>query len=109
MSIRIFGASDDLVEIDGYVREEIDAIGEPVTIEVGDEAHGGVSVLVNHTAEHGWAICCTQMLDASDYEPCPIPWPVTLRTKTDDDPDWYPDYSPILEIDCGEDERVEVV
>ena len=107
MSIRIFGASDDLVEIDGHVRIEEDTHNHQdgmVLIEVGDEVHGGLAVGATHTPRHGWSIHTGLM-----HVEHTIPWPVTLRTKTDDDPDWYPDYSPILEIDCPEDERVEVV
>ena len=96
--IRIYGASDDLVEIDGHVREEINCYSKAVRIEVGDPTDpttGGCIVWATYAPQEvfvapggTWLLAVT-LFD----EDVPLPWPVRLEVKECR-------YSPTLVIGC---------
>jgi hypothetical protein len=90
--IRIYGTSDDIVEIDGDVSEELSAYTTPRVITVGD-ANGGLCVVVEYAPAHvntggNWRIAVELI-----GEDVPIPWPVSMEVRE------CP-YSPTLVIDC---------
>ncbi len=76
--ILIYGASDDLVEIEGDVREEIGCYGKSVTIEVGNRDAGGLVVRMRyapkHTTEAVWVAEVRQFAEG-----VPVPWQVRIR------------------------------
>ena len=89
-ALRIYGASDDLVEIEGWMEEEIGCYDEPVTLRIG-------SVLRVTMAYDGHAGTWTAKLEQED-EGGIIPWPVTVTTVK---------YSICVVIGCPPGTRVE--
>lgn len=94
--IRIHGASDDLVEIEGSVREELDAYDRPRIITVGDKIGGGIRAVVEYAP--GPAAVWRIAVEPID-EWVPIPWPVRIQLSP------Y-GYSPELIIECPSDTPV---
>jgi len=88
--IRIYGASDDLVEIDGDVVDEVDCYKSGVEITIGTQAGAGKDAEgLTVRAEHGrlgWLIGVALFDDDA-----PIPWPVRIETQ---------DYSPCVVVEC---------
>jgi len=90
--LRFYGASDDLCEIDGDIREELDncANGKPFVFRVGD-INNGVIVIVHYAAEKEsagvWRVAAEQV---DEDKPCP--WPIRIETKHG--------YSLALVVDC---------
>jgi hypothetical protein len=74
MGLRIYGASDDLIEIEGDVREEIGSYDKDCTIQIGDKT-GGLLVTMSY-GKRGTA-CWSAEISLID-EGIPIPWPVTV-------------------------------
>ena len=79
--ISIYGASDDLVEIDaGTKSDEVGCYDKPVTITVTDAAGHGARFIVEYAPEHAssgkavWRIG-VEPLD----EDVPMPWPITMK------------------------------
>jgi hypothetical protein len=97
MSLTIYGASDDLVEVEGHFREEYSAIDVPCTLRlVGDE--GEIAV----TMEYGDNGCWHATVAMPD-EGAPLPWPVSITAAEECA------YSVSVTVDCGEDVKVEEV
>ena len=79
--IKIYGASDDLVEIEGSIHgDEIDCYDKSVLITIGEpeaspgrDAHG-LQIRMRHGSLGSWSAEVGQIDD--DYA---IPWPVFLR------------------------------
>ena len=79
--IRIYGASDDLVEIDaGLKSDEVGAYERPVTVTVTDAAGHGARFIVEYAPEHAssgkgvWRIGVEPL-----EEDVPMPWPITMK------------------------------
>ena len=93
--IRIYGASDDLVEIEGHPKgDEVGCYNQRVVVVIGDEATGGVAVRMSYGTKEfprsvGFACWSAEVVQLS--EECPIPWPVTITTQ---------DYSACVNIDA---------
>lgn len=83
MSLRIYGASDDLVEIEGHFAEEVDCYDRSVLITVGwPEANAGrdsqgVYVLMRYAPKWVKTGVWTAEISPLD-EDVEIPWPVTV-------------------------------
>ncbi len=88
---KIYGASDDLIEIEGKHGDEIDTYKGPRWITFGNEVIGGIRVFAGHTGEWGWLLS-VQPLD--DDIPCP--WPVSVVVADNG-------YSMAICIDCPDD------
>lgn len=93
--IRIYGASDDLVEIeeDGAPLEEIGCYGTEVALLIGDDEPmpgefraEGVIVSIHH-GHFGWVVGVASV----DDESARPPWALRLD---------HENYSPAIEIDC---------
>jgi hypothetical protein len=89
MSLRIYGASDDLVEIEGDVQEEIGCYDTQVTLEIGG-LDGGIRVIADYGVDKAavWRLA----LEPVD-EDVPVPWPV--RTELGGR-----GYSLVIIVDC---------
>jgi hypothetical protein len=93
--ITMYGASDDLVEIEGKNPgcDEIGCFDSDVVVTVGDEASGGVRVVWHYSGEWSAEI-------APLAEGVRIPWPIRVRSA--DASKRESDYSAVVEIDCPE-------
>jgi len=84
MVLKIYGASDDLVEIEGHFSEEVDCYDQNVLITVGwTEASAGkdsqgVHVLMRYAPKWVNAGVWTAEVSPID-EDVEIPWPVTVK------------------------------
>ena len=98
--IRIYGASDDLVEFEGDVTGEVGCYGVPVLIRVGsDEA--GLRIVASYAAyaeefgsdAPGWAfgVATVNGNGSGDDDEGKIPWPVRIERER---------YSTAIVIDC---------
>lgn len=89
--IRIYGGSDDLVEIEGDYNEELNVeMNKWMPITIGDEK-GGLLVHVGYglLSRNGvWEICVEQI-----DEDVPIPWLVTIGVAPQG-------YSTLLTVNC---------
>ena len=91
--IRIYGVSDDLVEIEGDVEEEIGCYDKAVTLEVGG-AKGGLRVVAEYAPRHASSDVGVWRLGVEPIdEDVPIPWPVRVELAERG-------YSPVINIDC---------
>lgn len=108
--IRIYGQSDDLVEIEGIANGEhnngkaLELGADCAVIVLGDKA-GGVCVTVDyHSARmiegrpEGWGCWSVQVVQLSGD--VPIPWPVTVRHHVRNG---RVGYSAVVEIDAPAD------
>lgn len=100
--LRFYGASDDLVEMDGGAREEWSAIDGTATLEI---VYDGVALLVEVTygGTGTWAVTPLGSV-ADDGESVTLPWPVRLidhATEGYDDGS-VPTYSLALVVDAPE-------
>jgi hypothetical protein len=75
-SLTIYGASDDLVEVDGIERGEIDCWDRRVDFEIGTVDGGGYRVGMWHDGRLGWQV--TLGLLATDDD-VPLPWPARVE------------------------------
>jgi hypothetical protein len=88
--LKIYGASDDLVEIEGIVSEELGAYDKPRVVTVGDRETGGCVVVAEYAVENRagvWSMSVSQI-----DEDVPIPWPVSIAVEHG--------YSVAVVIDC---------
>lgn len=70
--LRIYGHSDDNVEIEGWLREEIGCYDEPVRIEIGSPMSGGIAVVAEYAAGHrGGATWSIAFAPLDEEVPCP--------------------------------------
>ena len=91
--IRIYGASDDIVEIEGDVNEETSP-GRSIVI--GTKVDGGLVV----SMKYGVGAAVWQARVRQIDEGIPVPWPVTIGNA---EPHGFPDpqtYSVLVTIDC---------
>jgi len=104
--LRIYGASDDLIELEGAVRYEIQCYSGNATIQAKDP-ETGEGVAVQLILGVVWAPTIQPLPTEDGAE---FPWPVQVKTKGQlDDPRIYlPDYSVYVEIECGDDVEIEV-
>ena len=79
--IRIYGASDDLVEIEDSAGDgdEIDCYDRGVEILVDDPHHGGVIVRADYAPKGAGAVWQFGLRQLD--EDVPIPWPVHIEAK----------------------------
>lgn len=81
--IRIYGASDDLVEIEGHPSgDEVGCYDRDVFIVLGNAETGGVAVRMSYAPQLGKGVafgCWTAEIGQLD-EDVAIPWPITLTT-----------------------------
>lgn len=98
--IRIYGCSDDLIEIesdDGKVGEELNVIDPPrATIKLGDD-NGGVKVKMKYGSWGCWSATIEQL-----NEGVMIPWPIRVTQHQNG-------YSIKVEIDCPSDTPVKYI
>lgn len=87
--LKFYGASDDLVEIDGDIREEIGCYEKPVRFRLGD-VRGGCFVIMQYAVDDDsdgvWRGSVEQIT-----EDTPIPWPITIGVEN---------YSVTVNVDC---------
>lgn len=98
--MKIYGASDDLVEIEGGPEgdDEINVIDKDVRFTIGSDVHGGIVVVMSYAPddlEDG----CWQARLAPIAEDVPCPWPVRVDAKG---------YSAVVQIDCPRDVQMRV-
>ena len=108
--VRIYGASDDLVEIEGHVDgDEIGCYDRAVYVILGDEDQGGVAVRMSYEPhfakkdigrEVGFGCWSAEIIQLA--EDCPIPWPISIKHGGRG-------YSVVVEIDCQSNEPMQVV
>lgn len=77
--IRIYGHSDDCIEIEGDVDEELGAYSRPRCITVGGE-DGGVEVWVEYAPERTKGAVWHFTIGLID-EDVPCPWPIRIEPK----------------------------
>lgn len=94
--IRIYGHSDDCIEIEGSVKDEIGAWDKPRAITITDRIGQGVRVLAQYAPGDAavWRFSVEQL-----DEDVPVPWPIRITPAHG--------YSVAVEIDCGDDVTVE--
>lgn len=84
--VKIYGASDDLVEIEGHPDgDEIGCYDRDVVIMLGTVETGGIAVRMSYAPRFsalgdGVAAACWSAEIAQLDEDRPIPWPVRLGT-----------------------------
>jgi hypothetical protein len=91
--IRVYGASDDLVEVEGHDKiSEIDCYGRDIILVFGDAETGGVALRVSYNPHFkaaqraedkdppGWACWSIEIVQLADE--CPIPWPISVTHET---------------------------
>lgn len=84
--IHIYGASDDLVEIEGHPDgDEIGCYDQDVLIKIDDGQGGGVAVRMSYQPRmaplgDGVAAGCWSAEIAQIDEDHPIPWPLSIDT-----------------------------
>lgn len=98
--LKIYGASDDLVRLEGLISDEIGCYNQDVRIKVGTD-DGGLRVTMRYGAQHSavWSAEVAQI-----DEDIPIPWPVTVKTQGRRDDDVG--YSVAIVVDCPDDTPV---
>jgi len=96
MAIRIYGASDDLVEIEGDVTDEVNP-GSSITV---GTAAAGVVVKMRYGKRKGAAVW--EAVVGQIDEGVPIPWAVTISglASQGDNRDHPRDYTAIVDIAC---------
>lgn len=89
--MRIYGASDDLVEIEGVDGgDEIGCYEQDVVVTVEEPGGpGAVRVTMSYVAGGVWAATISQI-----DEDAPIPWPVIVTSRR---------YSTVVDIACPSD------
>lgn len=101
MALVIYGASDDLVEIEGHFEEEVDCYDRAVRVTVGwpeasaGEDSRGVHVLMRYAPKWVETGVWTAEISPLD-EDVEIPWPVTVKLGGRG-------YTAEVHIDCPED------
>lgn len=98
--LKIYGASDDLVEVDGPM-PACDEYGDGVTVVVGEHDKTRLVVFVDFTQD-GWKFSIHLDGAELDDDSAVLPWPINLTVSDQG-------YSPELQIDCPDDTRVEVL
>lgn len=99
--LKIYGASDDLVELEGFIRDEVDCYDKPVQIKVGTDDSGLIITMRYGVLGAVWSAELSQL-----DEDVPIPWPVTVVTQGRREDDVG--YSVAVCIDCPDDTPVAV-
>ena len=108
--IRVYGASDDLVYVEGH--DSVDEIGcfdHDVILVLGEVPSGGVALRVSYkprfdvapkppglTDPVGWACWSIEVCQLA--EECPIPWPITVAHEAQRD--GSVGYSVVVSIDA---------
>ncbi len=93
--LKIYGCSDDLVEVEGILDEEIGCYDNAVEFTISDD-NGGIRVLVSYDnfGDGCWSFKVTNLADG-----LPLPFPVRFENEHD--------YSLALVVDCGFDACVD--
>lgn len=82
--LKIYGASDDLVEIEGHVTDEIGCYDKNVLLTIGwpneetPQMGRGLYVLMRYSPPHFNHGCWTAELSPLEEE-AEIPWPVSIK------------------------------
>lgn len=98
--LKIYGHSDDLVEIEGDIRggkgEEINIIDKPAMVHIG----GSKGIVVqNEYTDGGWETTLRFGADHEDKEP--MPWKITVEMSENG-------YSLATTVDCPPDTDVQL-
>lgn len=100
--LEIYGASDDLVELEGHISDEIDCYDRNVVITVGrinvdsPQASRGVYVIMRYSPSYLNNGCWTAEI-APLEENAGIPWPIKVELEPNRR------YSVLVKIDCPND------
>ncbi len=90
--LEIYGSSDDLVELEGMVTDEIGCYDRWAVITVGNSEGGlivrGIYGIPRQTKEAVWSFAIEPI-----SEDVPIPWPISIELDKNG-------YSPRIKIDC---------
>ena len=92
MGLKIYGHSDDLVEIDGDVRDEVDCYDKGVNLVVGraEAIEGKNAEGLRVGMRYGKGGCWEARISPID-EDVPCPWPVSVTVER---------YTAVVTIDC---------
>lgn len=91
-TLKFYGASDDLFEIEGYRGDEPDEIGRKATVCVFDRQGNGLVVAASYVHAGTWAIGIAPL-----NEDQPLPgWPMKWEAKV-------PGYTTVLTIEAPDD------
>lgn len=101
--LTIYGASDDLVEVEGHLVDEYPVDdNNSVTLHLADASgNGGCKITMTYNGRTG----CWDATIGLLGEGIQIPWPVTVRHKPGRD-DFY---SVFVDIDCPDDVAVQTL
>lgn len=89
--ITFYGASDDLLEYEGYVTEELSGYGRPIIAEVIFGNDEGILYVIAEFGHEGWE------LSVCNGEEWPKGYPITYGTR----PDRETDPAVILQVPEG--------
>jgi hypothetical protein len=92
--LTMYGGSDDLVELEGIVVDEISMFGDGVVVTVGDPETGGV--LVKWRYAQGPGSTWSAEINMFD-EGVPVPWMVSVKHRIKRE---EVGYSVVVSIDC---------
>jgi len=91
MSIKIYGASDDLIEVEGAVTDEFDCYGKTTLLVAGPE-YGALEVSAEY-GPRGWSLWVSAHGDMGDFPD----WPVRFTDR----PDYEGDPAVIIDAPAG--------
>lgn len=94
--LTIYGASDDLIEVEGIERGEIGCWDQRVDFEIGTVDGGGYEVGMWHDGKIGWQVQLGLLADKDDV---PIPWSMRVELSERG-------YSLAVIVDCPAGTRV---
>ncbi len=114
--VRIYGASDDLVEIEGHPDgDEVGCYEQDVIVVLGDEK-GGVLVRMSYSPRFTGApglpdaaFGCWSAEVAPIGEDVPMPWPVTITNPIEQRAGGPRGYSACVSVDCPADTKLAFV
>ena len=90
MSLTIYGASDDLIEVEGHYVEEYNVYGNDFAVRLTDpEADERMDIVLTYGGNGCWSAGARRFDEGK-----PMPWPVQIVTAT------HCEYSSAAVIDC---------
>jgi hypothetical protein len=75
--IRFYGASDDLLEIEGAIDDEVSDVGGRIEVMLTGPVFGAMIVRAEYTKDGVWLLGCSQA-----DEDHALPWPVRIEPGT---------------------------
>ena len=97
--LKIYGSSDDLIEVEGHIREEY-YVSDPVPTVLQIANTDGDALIVTFVYgryDNTWSAEVSQVT-----EDAPIPWPVTITAEPDS-------YTVAVNIDCPDDTTIQQI